>query len=230
MDETNYGAKNLQDEESRKVIAESLFKLMKSPSIDETLESERNRVSVHLIGNGEALLRRTYTCFFQEFQISMRTSSIIFKETIHHVEQTYKSWAAVLDLVKYVKFDFQKNLMRKHLNCFVLYSDTDSMIYEVKHTDFFDELAKNAVASFSDFSKYPLNNKRYNAVYKMVTLKFKGELEGTPLDEIVGLKPKMYPIMAGGKQKASAKCITKFAQRKLTHELLKTTLRTNESF
>ena len=68
MDETNYGAKYLKGEESRKVIAKSLFKLTKNPCNDETLESERNRVSVHLIGNGEALLRRTYASFFSGVQ------------------------------------------------------------------------------------------------------------------------------------------------------------------
>ena len=45
----------------------------------------------------------------------------------------------------------------------------------------------------------------------MVTLKFKDELGGTPIEEFVGLKPKMfYSILAGGKQKLSAKGVTRF--------------------
>ena len=29
------------------------------------------------------------------------------------------------------------------MNCFVLYSDTDSLLYEIKYTDFYEELATN---------------------------------------------------------------------------------------
>ena len=113
----------------------------------------------------------------------------------------------------------------------MLYSDTDSLLYEVKHTDFYEELARNAeLRQYFDLSNYPTDHKLYNADNKMVTLKFEDELGGTPIEEFVGLKPKMYSILAGGKQKLSAKGVTKFAQRKLPHELFKTILQTGDSF
>ena len=102
--------------------------------------------------------------------------------------------------------------MKKHLNCFVLYPDTDSLLYEVKHTDFYEELARNAeLRQYFDLSNYPTDHKLYNADHKMVTLKFKDELGGTPIEEFVGLKPKLFSILAGGKQKLSAKGVTRFA-------------------
>ena len=89
-------------------------------------------------------------------------------------------------------FDFHYNVMKKHLNCFVLYSDTDSLLYEVKHTDFNEELARDAeLRQYFDLSNYPTDNKLYNADNKMVTPQFEDELGGTPIEEFVGLKPKM---------------------------------------
>ena len=64
----------------------------------------------------------------------------------------------------------------------------------------------------------------------MVTLKFKDELAGEPIEEFVGLKPKMYSILVGGKQKLSAKGVCKFAQKELTHILYKNVIKTGETY
>ena len=131
--------------ESRNRFEESFFKLMNNSCYGKTLASKRNRMSVHLIANSQALLRRTDTHFFHEFKIfhenpaatSSRKRSITWNKPT-------KVGAAVLDLAKYIMFNFHYNVMKKELNCFVLYSDSDSMLYEVKHTDFYAELARNA--------------------------------------------------------------------------------------
>ena len=64
----------------------------------------------------------------------------------------------------------------------------------------------------------------------MVTLKFKDELAGEPIEEFVGLKPTMYSILVGGRQKLSAKSVCRFAQNDLNHELYKKVLHTGKSF
>ena len=62
--------------------------------------------------------------FFRSSRFSMRTSSNIFKETIHHVEETYKSWAAVVDTrlgkIRHVWFPLQFDEKASHLLCVVL--------------------------------------------------------------------------------------------------------------
>ena len=127
-------------------------------------------------------------------------------------------------------FDFHYNVM-KHFNCFVLYSDTDSLLYEIKHTDFYEELATNEeLRQHFDLSNYPTDHSLYNVENKMVTLKFKDELAGELIEEFVGLKPKMYSILVGGRQKLSAKGVCRFAQKDLNHELYKKVLHTGKSF
>ena len=96
-------------------------------------------------------------------------------------------------------FDFHYNVMKKHFNCFVLYSDTDSLLYEIKHTDFYEELVTNdELRQHFDLSNYPTDHFLYNVENKMVTLKVEDELAGEPVEEFVGLKPKMYSILVGG--------------------------------
>ena len=120
--------------------------------------------------------------------------------------------------------------MKKHLNCFVLYSDTDSLLYEIKHTDFYEELTtNNELRQHFDLSNYPADH-LYNIDNKMVTLKFTDELAGEPIEEFVALKSKMYSILVGGKQKLSGKGVCKFAQKELTHSLYKKVLNTGETY
>ena len=218
--------------ESRNKFEESFFKLMNNSCYGKTLESKRNRLTVQLVTSRENVLRRTDTPFFCEFKI--------FNENLAAISSRKRSilWnkptivgATVLDLAKYHMFNFHYNVMKKHLNCFVLYSDTDSLLYEIKHTDFYEELATNdELRQHFDLSNYPTDHHLYNIDNKMVTLKFKDELAGEPIEEFVGLKPKMYSILVGGKQKLSAKGVCKFAQKELTHILYKNVLNTGETY
>ena len=120
--------------------------------------------------------------------------------------------------------------LRQHLAVKILYSDTDSLLYEIKHTDFYQELAFNKrFADHFDLSNYPKEHRLYNEDNKMVTLKFKDELAGVPIQEFIGLKPKMYSIMAGGIQKLSAKGVTRYAQRKMPHDVYKSVLESGQA-
>ena len=121
--------------------------------------------------------------------------------------------------------------MKKHFKCFVLYSDTDSLLYEIKQTDFYEELATNdELRLHFDLSNYPTDHFLYNIENKMVTLKFKDELAGEPIEEFVGLKPKMYSILVRSRQKLSAKGVCRFAQKDLKHEFYRKYLHTGNSF
>ena len=217
--------------ESRHNFEESFFKLMNNSCYGETLESKRNRLTVQLVSNGDDVLRRTDTPFFFQFKIfsenlvaiSSRTRSILWnKPTI--------VGATVLDLAKLHMLDFHYNVT-KHFYCFVLYSDTDSLLYGIKHTDFYEELATNeALRQHFDLSYYPTDHFLYNVENKMVTLKFKAELAGEPIEEFVGLKPKMYSILVGDPQKLSAKGVFRFVQKDPNHDLYKKILDTGNYF
>ena len=216
--------------ESRNKFEESFFKLMNNSCYGKTLESKRNRLTVQLVTNRNDVLRRTDTPFFCQFTI--------FNENLAAISSRKRSilWnkptivgATVLDLAKLHMFDFHYNVMKKHFNCFVLYSDTDSLLYEIKHTDFYEELATNdELRQHFDLSTYPTDHFLYSVENKMVTLK--DELAGEPIEEFVGLKPKMYSILVGGRQRLSAKGVCMFAQKDLNHDTYKNNLHTGNTF
>ena len=103
--------------------------------------------------------------------------------------------ASILDLSKKFMSDFHYNTMKKQFNCNILYSDTDSFVYEIGSNDFYADLQrKTALRDLSDFSNFPSDHELYDCSNARVTLKFKDEMGGKLISEFVGLKPKLYSI------------------------------------
>ena len=91
--------------------------------------------------------------------------------------------------------------MRAHFDCRLLYSDTDSLLYKIRSTDFYEELARKpaSVVSEFDFSNYPNNHYLYSSEITRVVLKFRDEFAGDFITEFVCLKPKLYSILSKSK-------------------------------
>ena len=115
--------------------------------------------------------------------------------------------------------------MRKHesipnFKTLVLYSDTDSLIYEIESEDLYENLRENKqVYPEFDFSNYNENSQLFSKHQKLETLKFKDEVGGKIIHSIVALKSKLYSIAMGDHQKLSAKGTTKHAQKSLQHSV-----------
>ena len=102
--------------------------------------------------------------------------------------------------------------MKPNFRTLVLYSDTDSLTYEIESEDLYEDLKNNqAINQEYDFSKYAEDNPPYNKHQKLKTLKFKDEMGGKVIHSIA-LKSKLYSISMGDKQKLWAKGTTKYAK------------------
>ena len=75
-------------------------------------------------------------------------------------------------------------------NSKLLFPNTDILIYEIKLKMF-------------DFSNYSLQSKYYADSNKLIVGKMTGEASGIAIEELVGLKPKMYSFFVydGGENK-----------------------------
>ena len=86
----------------------------------------------------------------------------------------------------------------------MLFIDTDSLTYEIKSEDVYEEFFKHK--HLFDFSNYPKDSKFFDETNKKVIGKMKDESEGKIIGEFVGLKSKMYSMKnIDGKESNTAK-------------------------
>ena len=99
---------------------------------------------------------------------------------------------SILELSKVLMYDFHYNTMKAKYGdkLKLLFTDTDSLCYEVETDDIYEDMASQN--TLYDFSEYPDDHKLYNQTNKKVIGKFKDETNGIPIREFVGLRSKMY--------------------------------------
>ena len=104
-------------------------------------------------------------------------------------------------------YDFQYNFIKKNFNAELLFTDTDSIIYEIKLENVYEKFFK--WKDFFDFSNYSKDSKFFDETNKKVIGKMKDEFGGVIITEFVGLKSKMYSIKKiDGKEHNTAKGVS----------------------
>ena len=98
----------------------------------------------------------------------------------------------VLELSKWLMYDFHYNFIKKHFDAELLFTDTDSLTYEIKSEDVYEEFFKHK--HLFHFSNYPEDSKFFDPTNKKVIGKMKEVFEGKAISEFVGLKSKMHSI------------------------------------
>ena len=113
----------------------------------------------------------------------------------------------------------------------LLFSDTDSLAYEIKTQDFYADISNDVETRF-DTSEYPNGHPSgiKTGVNKKVIGMFKDEAAGKQIEEFVGLRAKLYSYkMWEGKENKKCKGIKKnVVENTITHEDYKNTLFSGE--
>ena len=91
-------------------------------------------------------------------------------------------------------YEFHYKYMKNKFDVKLLFTDTDSLVYEIKAEDVYEDfyLDKNLF----DLSDYPLHSKFFDPVNRKVIGKIKDELKGKIISEFAGLKSKMYSLIS----------------------------------
>jgi len=127
-------------------------------------------------------------------------------------------------------YDFHYNYIKQKYKtkAKLLFTDTDSLTYEIRTKDVYMDFWKNK--DKFDNSDYQENSKFYDKTNKKVIRKFKDEAAGQIITEFVGLRSKMYSyIKENGENGKTAKGIKKIVIKKnINHADYKNTLFNNQ--
>ena len=194
--------------ELRKSAANSFekdfFKLMNNSVFGKTIENIRKRQNIHLIDNREKAIKLASRPNFDRSTIfdknliamHMKKIEIYFNKPVY-VGQ------AILDLSKTLMYDFHYNFIKsKYGNrASLLFTDTDSLMYELKTEDFYKDIRDDILNHF-DTSDIPKNHPSeiLTGINKKVIGKFKDEACGKQITHFVGLRPKLYSFKLDGNE------------------------------
>ena len=101
-------------------------------------------------------------------------------------------------------YDFCYSFIKKHFHGELLFTGTESLTYEIKSEDVYEEFFKHK--HLFDFSNYPKDSSFFDLTNKKVIGKMKDESEVKIIDGFVELKSKMYSMISDdGKESNTAK-------------------------
>ena len=114
----------------------------------------------------------------------------------------------ILEVSKLLMYKFHYDYVLKTFDARLFFTDTDSLIYEIKGENVYEQCFKDK--NLFDFGGYPKDSVYYNISNKKMLAKTKDELNGAKISEFVGLKSKIYSLIsADDKEMNKAKGINK---------------------
>ena len=210
------------------------FKLMNNSVFGKTMENIRNRVNVKLVNSGEQFKKLASKPNYESRKIfNENLVSVHMKKTSLTMNKPVYLGMSILDLSKIIMFDFHYNYIKpKYGNhAKLLFTDTDSFLYEIQTEDFYKDISGDVRDRF-DTSDYPEGHPSGipTGINKKVLGMFKDEAAGKIIKEFVGLRAKLYSYkMEQGKENKPCKGIKKaVVEKSITHEDYKKCLETGK--
>ena len=214
------------------------FKLMINSVFGKTMENIRNRVNIKLVNTGEQFKKLTAKPNYESRKIfndndNESLVSVHMKKTSLTMNKPVYLGMSILDLSKTLMYDFHYNyIIAKYGNrAKLLFTDTDSFLYEIQTEDFYKDISGDVKDRF-DTSEYPEGHPSRipTGINKKVLGMFKDEAKGDNIKEFVGLRAKLYSFkMEEGKENKKCKGIKKaVVEKSIRHEDYKTCLTTGK--
>ena len=210
------------------------FKLMNNSVFGKTMENIRNRVDVRLVNTKEKLRKLVAKPNFKSRKIfNENLVSVHMGKTSLTMNKPIYLGMCILDLSKIIMFDFHYNYIKSKYadKAKLLFTDTDSLMYEIETEDFYKDIAGDVKDKF-DTSDYPENHPSGipTGENKKVSGMMKDEAAGKIIKEFVGLRSKLYSfVMDDGGEIKKCKGIKKqVVESSIRHEHYKTCLTTGK--
>ena len=194
------------------------FKLMNNSVFGKTMENIRNRVDISLVNSEKKAKKLAVKANFKH--------CTIFSEHLCAIDMKKKNLAfnkpvylgmCILDLSKTLIYDFHYNYMKLKYGekAKLLFTDTDSLAYEIETKDFYKDISGDVQCKFdtSNFSKDHPSGIQIGVNKKVVGM-FKDEAGGKIIEEFVGLRSKLYSYKMSHVEEKKCKGVNKSVVKK----------------
>ena len=211
---------------AKNAFEKDFFKLMNNSVFGKTMENLRKRINLKLTHDEKILEKHAAKATF--------ISAKMFNENLFAIDRIKEQLVlnrpcyvgmAILELSKCLMYDFHYNyiLDKYGKNAKLLFTDTDSLCYEIKTKDVYKDLLVDK--ELFDNSDYSEDSPFHFSNNKKIIGKMKDEAAGVPITDFVGLRSKMYSYVLSDKCVKKCKGITKGVVKKnITFENYKETL------
>lgn len=194
-----------------------MYKLINNANYGKSIENVEKRVNVKLINSwkncghkqgAEMLISKpnfhSISIFNEDFvAVQMLKSRIYYNKPIY-------AGFTVLELAKYVMYEFHYNFIKQKFgsNATLLYTDTDSFLYEIESDNVY-EVVKENLSRFDTSNYNPQNIFQIPLLNKAVPSLMKDEACGKLIWEFAGLRAKTYEINIDGALTTKSKGVRK---------------------
>ena len=182
------------------------------------MENLRKRISVRLVNNVQDYKKYVSKPSFVSQKIFSKNFVAIheIKPVLIGNKPIYVGFS-ILDLSKLSMYQFHYKYIKSNFGANLLFTDTDSLVYEIKTEDVYEDFYKDK--NLFDFCDYLLNSKFFDPTNKKVTGKMKDEFKGKTVSEFNGLKSKMYSLIDVDKEEVKkAKGVNKNIIKNIRHK------------
>ena len=162
-----------------------------------SMENVRKRVDVKLVNNRGDYLKYTSRPTVVSQKILDKNLVVIHRvKPVLLLNKPIYIGFSVLELSKLLMYDWHCNYFVKKFDCNLLFTNTDSLVYEIRGVyNIYEKIYEDK--NLFDFSDYSKESKFYDNSNKKVIGKMKDEMGGNVVYEFIGLKPKMYSLIRG---------------------------------
>lgn len=216
---------------SKRAVANNKFekdyyKLLNNSVFGKMMENVRNRIDYSLINvSEEKKLQKMWNCPSFKSQRHIN-KDILGVERFNKKVELNKPiivGLCILDISKILMYDFHYNKMKPMYGDKIklLFTDTDSLCYNIQTEDFYRDMLPNK--NLFDNSEYEQSHIFFDDSNKKVIGKFKDETSGDEITEFIGLRSKMYSFMTNSMENEKrAKGISKaVVKNTITHQSYK---------
>jgi hypothetical protein len=181
---------------------------MNNSVFGKTMENIRNRVDIRLVNSEEKARKLISKPNYEGCTIfSENLVAIHMGRTKLKYDKPIYLGMSILDVSKNLMYDFHYDYIKEKygVDAKLLFTDTDSLMYEIETEDFYEDI-KDDIHTMFDTSNFPKEHPLFSIENMKVIGKFKDEAGGGIIVEFAGLRAKLYSFRCEEKEGDRKRC------------------------